>query len=89
MKACEGEMVWFGSRSPSLFIDSLFGSLGGGECENTLAFRIRSTRGKWPLLGMEAKERNIYQKPEKKPPCNDEDKLRTGLVVIEAWFGGY
>ena len=29
MKACEGEMAWFGSRSPSLFIDSLFESLGG------------------------------------------------------------
>ena len=29
VKACEEEMVWFGSRSPSLFIDSLFGSLGG------------------------------------------------------------
>ena len=23
------------------------------------------------------------------PPCNAEDNLRAGLVVIEAWFGGY
>ena len=23
------------------------------------------------------------------PPCNAEDNIRTGLVVIEAWFGGY
>ena len=26
---------------------------------------------------------------EKNPPCNVEDNLRTGLIVIEAWFGGY
>ena len=23
------------------------------------------------------------------PPCNVEDNLRAGLVVIEAWFRGY
>ena len=23
------------------------------------------------------------------PPCNAEDNLRAGLVVIEAWFSGY
>ena len=48
---------------------------------------------------MEAKERNIYKKPdtiqtgtqdlEKNPPCNAEDNLRAGLIAIEAWFGGY
>ena len=42
------------------------------------------TRGRWPLLGTEAKERNIHQKPdtirqvygdlEKNPPYNAEDK---------------
>ena len=57
------------------------------------------TRGKRPLLGIEAKERNIYKKPdfiqigtrnlEENPPCNAEDNLRAGLIVIEAWFGGY
>ena len=26
---------------------------------------------------------------EKNPPCNAEDNLRVGLIVIEAWFGGY
>ena len=26
---------------------------------------------------------------EKIPPCNVEDNLRAGLIVIEAWFGGY
>ena len=36
----------------------------GGKCKNTLTFRIRSTCGRWPLLGMEAKERSIYQKPD-------------------------
>ena len=48
-------------------------------------------------MGVEAKECNIYKKPdfiqtgtlnlEENPPCNVEDNLRTGLVVIEAWFG--
>ena len=23
------------------------------------------------------------------PPCNAEDSLRAGLIVIEAWFRGY
>ena len=23
------------------------------------------------------------------PPCNAEDDLRAGLIVIEAWFSGY
>ena len=23
------------------------------------------------------------------PPCNAEDKVRAGLIVIEAWFRGY
>ena len=23
------------------------------------------------------------------PPCNAEDNLHTGLIDIEAWFGGY
>ena len=26
---------------------------------------------------------------EEEPPCNAEDNMRTGLVVIEAWFRGY
>ena len=26
---------------------------------------------------------------EKNPPCNAEDNMRAGLVVIEAWFRGY
>ena len=26
---------------------------------------------------------------QENPPCNAEDNLRAGLVVIEAWFGGY
>ena len=45
-------------------------------------------------MGVEAKERNIYKKPgfiqtgarnlEENPPCNAEDNLRAGLIVIEA-----
>ena len=26
---------------------------------------------------------------EKNPPCNAEDNMHAGLIVIEAWFGGY
>ena len=26
---------------------------------------------------------------EKNPPCNYKENLHTGLIVIEAWFGGY
>ena len=26
---------------------------------------------------------------EKNPPCNAENNLRAGLIVIEAWFRGY
>jgi hypothetical protein len=26
---------------------------------------------------------------EKNPPCNAEDNLRAGLIVIQAWFWGY
>jgi len=26
---------------------------------------------------------------EENPPCNAENNLRAGLIVIEAWFGGY
>ena len=50
-------------------------------------------------MGVEAKERNIYKEAghyltgiwnlEKNPPCNAEDNMRAGLVVIEAWFGAY
>ena len=57
------------------------------------------TRGRGPLLGVEAKEHDIYKEAghysastwnlEENPPCNLEDKLRAGLIVIEAWFGGY
>ena len=26
---------------------------------------------------------------DENPPCNAEDNLRAGLIVIEAWFRGY
>ena len=50
-------------------------------------------------MGVEAKECYIHKKPdvistgtqnsERNPPCNAGDNLRAGLIVIEAWFGGY
>ena len=50
-------------------------------------------------MGVEDEERDISKKSdaiqtgthdlEKNPPCNAEDNLRAGLIVIEAWFGGY
>ena len=41
-------------------IGSLFAQLGGKR-KNTLAFRIRMTRGRRPLLNVEAKEHSIYE----------------------------
>ena len=71
----------------------------GVKRKNTLAFRIHTTRGRGPLLGVEAKERHIYEATghypantwnmKENPPCNAEDNMRAGLVVIEAWFRGY
>ena len=50
-------------------------------------------------MGVEAKERNICKEAghysastwnlEENLPCNAKDNMRAGLVVIEAWFGGY
>ena len=50
-------------------------------------------------MDVEAKERNICKEArqypagtwnlKENPPCNAEDNVRTGLVVIEAWFRGY
>ena len=50
-------------------------------------------------MGVEAKEFNIHKRLdtistgiwnlERNPPCNAEDNLRAGLIIIEAWFGGY
>ena len=54
----EGGVIWIWIHA------SLIGSLSarlGGKRKNTLAFRIRTTRGRRPLLDVEAKERNIYE----------------------------
>ena len=40
--------------------------------------------GSWTLLITTG-----TQDLEKNPPCNAEDNLRAGLIVIEAWFRGY
>ena len=50
-------------------------------------------------MGVEAKKRNIDKEAgncsantrnvEENPPCNAKDYIRAGLIVIEAWFGGY
>ena len=32
---------------------------------------------------------NIGVFGRRNPPCNAEDYIRAGLIVIEAWFGGY
>ena len=49
-------------------------------------------------MGVEAKKRNIKEvghcsvgtwNLKENPPCNAEDYIRAGLIVIEAWFGGY
>ena len=64
-----------------------------------MAFRIHTTRGRGPLLDVEAKERNIYKETghysvthgtwRRTRLANAKENIRDGLVVIEAWFGGY
>ena len=72
---------------------------GGGKCENTLALHIRSTRGKWPLLGVEAEEYkhsqetghyfDRYTEFGEEPALQCRRQSTRGLIVIEAWFRGY
>ena len=67
--------------------------------KEALSFRILLTRGRWPLLGAEAKERNTHQKPDtirqvygiwrRTRLAMPKTNLRAGLIVIEAWFRGY
>ena len=50
-------------------------------------------------MDVEAKERNIYKEAghysastwnlEENTPCNTEDNIHAGHIVIEVWFGGY
>ena len=50
-------------------------------------------------MGVEAEGRNIYKEAghystgtgslKENPPCNAEDSIRAGFIVIEAWFRGY
>ena len=50
-------------------------------------------------MGVEAKKHNIDEEAghclanarnlEENSPCNAEDYIRAGLIIIEAWFGGY
>ena len=92
----EDDVIWIWILAS--LIGSLFAQLGGKH-KNTLAFRIRAMRGRGPLLGVEAKERNICKgvrhysastwNLEENPPCNAEDNIRAGLIVAEARFGGY
>ena len=54
---------------------------------------------KMAIIGVEAKERNIYKRPdavqtgtqdlEKNPPCNAKDNLRARHIIIKGWFRGY
>ena len=64
---------------PCLSYRQLVRTALGVKRKNTLAFRIRTTRGRRPLLDVEAKERNIYEEighysantwnMEENPPC--------------------
>ena len=31
----------------------------------------------------------LWSIQRRNPPCNAEDNLRVGLIIIEAWFRGY
>ena len=46
---------------PRLSYRRLIRTARGVKRKNTLAFRIHTTRGRGPLLDVEAKERNIYE----------------------------
>ena len=95
------EERWCGlDLNPRLFYRQLiYAARGVNEKRNTLAFYIRLTRGRWPLLGTEAKKRNIHQKPDiiqqvygiwrRTRLAMAKRNLRAGLIVIEAWFRGY
>ena len=49
--------------------------------------------GMWNLFcraGQDSCVQNIHWSIRRRnPPCNAEDNLRAGLIVIEAWFRGY
>ena len=36
-----------------------------------------------------SEEESALRIRRRNPPCNVEDNLRVGLIVIEAWFRGY
>ena len=84
---------------PRLSYRRLIRTARGVKRKNTLAFRIHATRGRGPLLDVEADERNIYEEighysanawnMEENPPCKRQRQHTLVLVVIEAWFGGY
>ena len=64
-----------------------------------LSLHILLTRGKWPLLGVEAEERDIHQKLDtirqvygmwrRTRLAMSKTNLRARLIIIEAWFMGY
>ena len=46
--------------------------------------RSTTLMGSWTLFAT-----TFSLDTEKNPPCNADDNLRVGLIVIETWFGGY
>ena len=34
-------------------------------------------------------QNHLWSIRRRNPPCNAEDDLHAGLIIIEAWFGGY
>ena len=64
---------------PRLSYRQIIRAARGVKHKNTLPFRIHTTRGRGPLLDVEAKERNIYEETghysantwnmEENPPC--------------------
>ena len=94
------EGIWCDSDlNPRLFYRRPLCAAGGGNEKTPCLFAFFLTRGRWPLLGAEAKERNIHQKPDtirqvygiwrRTRLAMPKTNLRAGLIVIEAWFGGY
>ena len=99
-KLTQGKKVKLGSEYPSLQIDGLLAGPGWRmqKMPRLLVFarhmEMAIVEAQKPRSMTLMRSRTLFATTgtldlEKNPPCNAEDNLRAGLIVIEAWFGGY
>ena len=64
-----------------------------GICQQIRFVKYRALYGcVWCVTGPDtiiASENYLGVREKGNPPCNAEDNLHAGLLVIEAWFRGY